>query len=277
VAPYLPAPVAAAEAPVDDAILCVVEFGNVSRAGDADLGAVAAARFTRSLARTDAMRVVEAGATLEKSSVRLAGAPGRQARAQLAESSGAGRVVYGTITSASVSKGRERRATVRMTVLVEEARSGRLLFGAVSEGVSAPAAAGTTMDRSALLSDALTNAAESFSRYFVDPEAVSSAAGPRVVCEGDDPRVQQDALQPTRAAQPTALLNPEQQRQRLADIGTPAPVVVDIPGGSLEGRRDPERRMLLSNKTLKMLVGGVLFMGLIYLAGAGGVGATRPF
>jgi hypothetical protein len=271
-APHFAAPARAADAAAPAGAICVMEFGDLSRTGDAELGALIAAGFTRSLRRSAATSVVaESDRLRHQQALRLSGAPGRAARAQLAAATGADRVVYGTITSAKVSTGTGRQAAVRLTVLVEDAQSGRLLLGAVSEGASATGAAAPN-DRTALLSQAVENAAESFARYLADP-----AAGPRVVSETPDRRVQQDVTPPDPGARSTPLLNAEQRRQRFADIEAPAPVVVDIPGGSMDGRRDPQRRTLLSNKTLKMLVGGALFMGLIYLAGAGGFGATRPF
>jgi hypothetical protein len=269
--PYLAAPARAADAaPAPADALCVVEFGDLSRTGDAELGSLVAAGFTRSLARTEASKVVAEGDRLRhQKELGLSGAPARQDRAQLADASGAGRVVYGTITSAKVTDGAKRQASVRMTVLVEEAETGRLLFGAVSEGVSAPAA--PSDDRKALLAQAVNNAAESFARYLADP-----TAGPRVVSESTDRRVQKDSPPADPVARPAPLVTSDPRQQRLTEVATPDPVVVDIPGG-MEGRRESARRGIFSTKTLKMLVGGALFMGLLYLAGAGGFGATRPF
>lgn len=260
----------------DTGTLCVVEFSDLSRSGARNLGPLAADRFSVSIADAVSPGVVPQAERLRRQrELQISGPLGRSDRAKLAVASGAGRVVYGTITSARVTGTKHQQARVRLTVLVEEARSGKLLYGAVSEGASAPA---TTPDREKLLHEAFANAAESFARYLADPEAVRNAEGPRVVAANRDLRIQKDTLaQNESSAQPAPLVNAGASQQRLESVSVPPPVVVDIPGGTLDGRRDRERRPLISRETWRLLVGGVLVMGLVYLAGAGGFGATRPF
>jgi hypothetical protein len=241
--------------------VCVVEFADLSGTGSG-LGTAAAERFAQSVTGTG---------TLARSSP----APSRAARAEAAGVVGAQRVVYGTITSVKVTEGRDRQAFVRLTVMVEEAVSGRLLLGSHSEGASAPRKG--AVSREELLREAFTNAAESFASYLADPDSVRRASTPKVVTAAEA-RIQKDTPPPDGSARPAALLSASAPvRLQLQNVPTPDPVVVDIPGGSLDGRRDTDRRSIISDRTLKMLVGGVMFVGLLYLAGTGGIGATRPF
>jgi hypothetical protein len=164
------------------------------------------------------------------------------------------------------------RAYVRLMVLVEDAGTGELLQSAISEGTSAPAA-GASATRETLLNEALTNAATSFASYLASN---SSTGTPPVAC-GTVAAGQGAGVETRPPTAGTATVTRAQAQQILANVSAPDPIVVDVPGGGLDGTVRTEKRPLISNRIVKLLVGGAMVMGLLYLAGAGGIGATRPF
>jgi hypothetical protein len=68
----------------------------------------------------------------------------------------------------------------------------------------------------------------------------------------------------------------QEARQLFASVSSPSPVVIDIPNTGLESD-GTTRRPWFTTRALRLLVGGILLAGLLYLGGAGGIGSTRPF
>ena len=254
--------------------LCVLDFNDLSRAGGEGLGGVAAGRFADQLGEMKRWSVLPSARVRERvAKLELALPLDRPARLRLATDSGSEQVVYGTITAARIQEKPSRQAYVRMMVLVEDAKTGELLQGAISEGTSGlnqPA----TIGREQLFSEALTNAAASFARYLAEPK-VPEICGPP---QPNDRSIQEDAPAPQRepSATATRIVTDQEARQVFARVSSPDPVVIDIPRTGLE-EGGSVRRPLLANRTLKLLVGGLLFAGLLYLGGGGGIGSTRPF
>ncbi|MCC2673001.1 MAG: hypothetical protein K0Q72_5473 [Armatimonadetes bacterium] len=246
-APYVTAGAYAATADPARTDLCVLDFNDVSRSAQTGLGATAAARFADRLANREEWSVTDdARVRSEVKSQTLAAPFGRAARAPPAD--------------------------VRLMVLVEDAGTGELLQSAISEGTSAPAA-GASATRETLLNEALTNAATSFASYLASN---SSTGTPPVAC-GTVAAGQGAGVETRPPTAGTATVTRAQAQQILANVSAPDPIVVDVPGGGLDGTVRTEKRPLISNRIVKLLVGGAMVMGLLYLAGAGGIGATRPF
>jgi hypothetical protein len=266
-----------APAPTSIKTLCVPDFSDLSRSGGEGLGRIAAGRFSDQLAEMQHWSVLpDSGLRERAAKLKLALPLDRAARMRLAADAGSEQVVYGTITTARIQEKPAHQAYVRMMVLVEDARTGALLQSAVSEGTSAlnPPA---TASRDQLYAEALTNAAASFARYLAEPPA-PELMGPPHLTEAPDRSIQEDRPAPQRepSATATRVVTDQEAKKVFADITSPAPVVIDIPRTGLE-EGGSVRRPLLSNRTLKLLVGGILFAGLLYLGGGGGIGSTRPF
>jgi hypothetical protein len=195
---------------------------------------------------------------------------------RLAADAGSQQVVYGTITAARIQEKPARQAYVRMMVLVEDAKSGELLQGAISEGTSGtnPPA---TASKDQLLSEAMSNAAASFARYLAEPK---TPATPNAASEqaATDRSIQEDAPIPQQepTATATRIVTDKEARQLFANVSTPDPVVIEIPNTGMEAN-GTARRSLFTTRALRLLVGGLHFAGLLYLGGAGGIGSTRPF
>src|SRR3569833_1205557 len=85
-------------------------------------------------------------------------------RGRIAERLGAGQVVYGTVRSLRVTEKPVRHALARMMALIEDARSGEVVDGAVALGNSRSTTdAGVPSD--ALQSEAMEGAARSFALF----------------------------------------------------------------------------------------------------------------
>jgi len=269
---------AASDSVVAAKSLCVVDFSNLSGPGRAGLGRVAAGQFASQLSEMHLWTVASDSRLQEGvARLKLVMPLDRAARVRLAADSGAEQVVYGTITTARIQEKPSRQAYVRMMVLVEDAKSGELLQGAISEGTSGinlPATVGNDQ----LYSEAVTNAAASFARYLAEPKVPELVGPPAPASLPADRSIQEDAPAPQREplASATRIVTDKEAKQVFASVSSPDPVVIDIPHTGLEAS-GAVRRPLLSNRTLKLLVGGILFAGLLYLGGAGGIGSTRPF
>lgn len=255
--------------------LCILDFSDLSRSADHNLGRVAASRFSSQLTEMQRWAVIPDAQLRERvGKLRLTMPLDRTARLRVAADSGADQVVYGTLTTARLQEKPARQAYVRVMVLVEDAKTGELLQSAISEGTSGVNPA-ETMSKDALFAEAMTNAAASFARYLAEPKTPAPAALPAPVT---DRTVQEDTPAPLRepSATATRIVTEKEAQQAFASVSSPDPVVIDIPNTGLEAN-GVVRRPLLSNRTLKLLVGGILFAGLLYLGGGGGIGSTRPF
>lgn len=257
--------------------LCVLDFNDLSRAGGEGLGKVAASQFSSELAGRKHWEVVPDAQLRERAAkLELAMPLDRTARVRLAADAGSQQVVYGTITAARIQEKPARQAYVRMMVLVEDAKSGELLQGAISEGTSGTSPSATA-SRDQLFSEAMSNAAASFARYLEEPKtpatpnAVPGAAPTDRSIQEDAPAPQQE---PTATA--TRIVTDKEAHQLFANVSAPDPVVIEIPNTGLESN-GAARRSLFTTRALRLLVGGILFAGLLYLGGAGGFGSTRPF
>lgn len=258
--------------------LCVVDFNELVGPGGVGLGRIAADRFASQLGEMHDWSVVP-DARLQEGVARLKLALplDRTDRVRLAAAAGSDQVVYGTITAARIQEKPARQAYVRMMVLVEDARTGELLQGAISEGTSGLNGAATSAPNQ-LYSEAITNAAASFARYLAEPKAPELVGPPAPANLPVDRSIQEDApvAQGEPAATATRIVTDKGAKQLFASVSSPDPVVIDIPNTGLEPSGSVHRP-LLSNRTLKLLVGGILFAGLLYLGGGGGIGSTRPF
>jgi hypothetical protein len=269
---------AAADSEAVGKSLCVVDFSDLSSPGGAGLGRVAAGQFSSQLGEMHRWTVAPDAHLREGvARLKLALPLDRPARVRLAADSGSEQVVFGTITTARIQEKPARQAYVRMMVLVEDARTGELLQSAISEGTSGPNQA-ATIPPDQLYAEAITNAAASFARYLAEPKVPEFVGPPAPGDLAVDRSVQEDAPLPQRepSATATRIVTDKEAKQVFASVSSPDPVVIDIPRTGLE-ESGTVRRPLLSNRTLKLLVGGILFAGLLYLGGAGGVGSTRPF
>lgn len=258
--------------------LCVLDFSDLSRSGGEGLGRVAANRFSSQLEKLQRWTVLPDAKLRERvAKLSLAMPLDRAARVRLAADAGSDQVIYGTITTARLQEKPARQAYVRMTVLIEDAKTGELLQGAVSEGTSAPNQP-ASVQREQLFAEAMGNAAASFARYLAEPKTPVAPESPATPTGTVDRSVQADAPAPQRepVATPTRIVTDKEAQQVFASVGTPNPVVIDIPNTGLEAS-GTVRRPLISNRTLKLLVGGLLFAGLLYIGGGGGIGSTRPF
>jgi hypothetical protein len=276
-APATPAPASALPDNTGKA-LCVLDFSDLSRSGGEGLGRMAAGRFSSQLEEMQRWTVLPDARLRERvTKLSLAMPLDRAARVRLAADAGSDQVIYGTITTARLQEKPAGQAYVRMMVLIEDAKTGELLQGAISEGTSALNQP-TTVTREQLFTEAMGNAAASFARYLAEPKAPVAPEAPATPAAAVDRSVQADAPAPPREpiATATRIVTDKEAQQVFASVGTPTPVVIDIPNTGLEAG-GTVRRPLISNRTLKLLVGGLLFAGLLYIGGGGGIGSTRPF
>lgn len=164
--PYLlwAPPARAQSAPID---VFVLDFNNKTTVGGQLLGKLAAAQMSLQLSESTTWSVI-ADAQVQRRIQELNLRPpfDRVNRVQIADGVDAQAIVYGNITQARVSGGTTPQAYVRMEVVVEDKRTGVLINGATTEGLSTPRM-GYTGDADILLEEALGKAAYK-AREFMD-------------------------------------------------------------------------------------------------------------
>lgn len=272
-------PHAQAQSPAVSPSVYVLDFNNTSRTGGPALGRLAAQRFALQLQKTEGRAVVaDAKVTAAAAKLELEAPYDRQGRMQLAGDLGATEVVYGTLTAAKVVEAPKFQGYVRMMVLVENTRTGALVQGVTIEGTSA-AHKQFTGDKEALIQEALDDAATRFAVFAgstADWGGSPAGAPVRVAAAGGG--LPGRAERPIRVAGvPVVPQQAEGMQANPYQVEAPTPVVVDAPGVDIKEEAGLKRRRLISQQAVRQLVGGLLFMGLLYVGGMGGIAASRPF
>ncbi len=164
--PYLlwAPPARAQSAPID---VFVLDFNNKTNVGGQLLGKLAAAQVSLQLSESTTWSVI-ADAQVQRRIQELNLRPpfDRVNRVQIADGVDAQAIVYGNITQARVTGGTTPQAYVRLEVVVEDKRTGVLINGATTDGLSTPRM-GYTGDADILLEEALGKAAYK-AREFMD-------------------------------------------------------------------------------------------------------------
>lgn len=255
----------------------VLSFNNSTRVTQPDLGRMAAQRIAANLEKAGARTVVPEGRIQEVIQELEVTAPFNQAtRLQLATKLEAQQVVHGSVTSARFTPAPHVRAKVRLMVVIETPSAAQPQIQALSvEGSSKLRTEHT--DDAALLEEAMDNAAGQLATTL---RPAGSIAGVPVRVASAVPTVAAPVLTvPTSVVgipvvtQPPA---PEGANGALIDITEAPKVVVDAAGIDRDMGAVRRRRGLITTRTARNAVGGVLLLAILGLATGGPLGALGP-
>jgi hypothetical protein len=261
----------AAEAPAPT--LYVLAFHNNTKYQDVDLGHMLSRSFSHSLEKTGGRTVIPDARLHEAvADLKLEAPFDRVARAQIASKVEADQVLYGNISTALITAAPKAKAFIRVMVMVEFVDKGvfkdKTAVQALSvEGNSEVHA--TAVSNEVLLQEAIDDAASRLSQFAASTRAWgATAAGQPYDVASNAPTAGPTGGAVAPPAGVSAL--PTVTAKSVSDtIQPPPPVVVDAPGIDRDEGTAKRRRQLIATKTLRTLVGGIMLLGLLWLAGTG--------
>lgn len=248
----------------------VLTFTDQSRSGNPELGRLAAQRLSDALLRYGARAVVPDGRLNETARELKFRAPFNQnQRLLLAAKLDAHQAIFGSVSSVRFDPGPEAQGHVRMTVVIESPATGAPLHALVVEGSSK---IHKEADQASLLQEALDHASAQVASVLQvntvvgAPFLIASAQG--TPAPGT----------PAPVAPNGVSTAPVVNGVTVDELGAtvPPPVVVDAAGIDRDFGTTRRRRQIISTRTARTLVGGILLLALLGVATGGPLGALGP-
>jgi hypothetical protein len=261
----------AAEAPAPT--LYVLAFHNNTKYQDVDLGHMLSRSFSHGLEKTGGRTVIPDARLHEAvADLKLEAPFDRIARAQIAGKVEADQVLYGNISTALITAAPKAKAFIRVMVMVEFVDKGvfkdKTAVQALSvEGNSEVHA--TAVSNEILLQEAIDDAANRLSQFAASTRAWGATAASQPYDVASNAPTAGPAAGPG-APPPGVSALPTVTAKSVSDtVQPPPPVVVDAPGIDRDEGTAKRRRQIIATKTLRTLVGGIMLLGLLWLAGTG--------